>query len=280
MKKVLVPTDFSHTAQQALRYAQRWCENIPEASIHVLHLYMPAMDAEYPNMVPPVPEYIKARQDMLDRFMTETSTACSGELSHLTPMTHDLAIGFPADEIAKQSSEFDLVIMGTTGETDLLDRVFGSVSSNVARRAQCPVLLVPKGVEYNPVKHILYAANYESVDDDALEQLLGLNATLQANVHFLHVNKDGEETGYEKTKAELFENLFEEGVPEFAFTMEEVEGKDLAETLNNYAIQKHIDLVVMATPQRSFWERFLHKSQSRRMALTTKIPLLIYHFDD
>lgn len=280
MKKILVPTDFSETAMCAFIYAQKLSEVIPDCSLHVIHLYLPAMEAEYPNVVPPVPEYIKSREDMLDRFVSEGVEECKADLKRLPPITKDLLIGFPADEIGKLSEDYELVVMGTTGETDLLDRFFGSVSSNVAKRAQCPTLLVPKGVSFRPVKQLLYAANYESTDDEAIEQLLDINQYFKANVHFLHVQEEDNDRAFAQNKEDLFAGLFEDGVPEFSFTMEEVPGKDIPESISNYAVENGIDLVVMATPQRSFWERFAHRSQSKKMALTTKLPLMIYHIND
>ncbi len=277
MKRILVPTDFSVTARQALVYAQKWAVPHEEASIHVVHLYTPAVEAEYPNVVPPIPEYVRMREKQLTEFVEECKAECQPELSREVRITQELIIGFPADEIVKLSQDYDLIVMGTKGATDVLDRWFGSVSSNVAKRANCPTVLVPKGVSFKEIKQIVYAVNYESVDEEAIEQLMEINADLEANIHFLHVAEDEDKDAFKKTKAELFEELFEDGVPEFSFTMEEVPGEDIPETISNYAIEHGIDLVVMATPQRSFWERFFHKSQSRKMALTTKLPLMIYH---
>jgi len=280
MKKILVPTDFSETAMCAFLYAQKLSEAIPDSSIHVVHLYLPAMEAEYPNVVPPVPEYIEAREKMLKDFMEEGLNTSKPDLKKEPSVTSDLLIGFPADEIGKLSEDYDLIVMGTTGETDLLDRLFGSVSSNVAKRAQCPTLLIPKGVSFHPIQQLLYAANYESADKNAIQKLLTINQYFKANVHFLHVQEEEGVEAYAKSKQELFADVFENGIPEFSFTMEEVPGDDVPETMSNYAVEKSIDLVVMATPQRSFWERFVHRSKSKKMALTTKIPLMIYHIAD
>lgn len=277
MKRILVPTDFSVTARQALIYAQKWAVPHEGASIHVVHLYTPAVEAEYPNVVPPIPEYVRMREKQLTEFVDECKAECAPDFDRDVRITKELIIGFPADEIVKLSQNYDLIVMGTKGETDLLDRWFGSVSSNVAQRAKCPIVLVPKGVSFHKIKQIVYAVNYESVDEHAIDKLLGINKALEANVHFLHIAEDDDKEAFTKTKAELFEELFEDGVPEFSFTMEEVPGDDIPETISNYAIEHGIDLVVMATPQRSFWERFFHKSQSRKMALTAKLPLMIYH---
>ncbi|MBK6948528.1 MAG: universal stress protein [Haliscomenobacter sp.] len=65
MKKILVPTDFSATAKCAMTYAQILAAEIEGGQIDVVHLYLPATAAEYPNIVPPIPEFVEAREKCL-----------------------------------------------------------------------------------------------------------------------------------------------------------------------------------------------------------------------
>ena len=65
--------------------------------------------------------------------------------------------------------------------------------------------------------------------------------------------------------------------PPFAFTMSRVAGHTVAEGLNDYAVRHRIDLIVMARPNRDFWENIFHKSVTKAMALNTKLPILIFH---
>lgn len=58
--------------------------------------------------------------------------------------------GLPADEILGEASrgEYDLIVLGTSGATDLKHQLLGSVSSKVAWNAPCSVLLVhPAGAQ-------------------------------------------------------------------------------------------------------------------------------------
>lgn len=280
MKNILVPTDFSDTSKCAFFYARRLAEALGEVNIKLVHVFMPAVESEYPNFVPPVSEFLKVRKEMLKEFREEACREAE-ESSQACEVEEELLIGFPADEISRVSAEYDLIVMGTTGDSDLLNKIFGSVSSAVARRADCPVILVPRDMEYQGFNHILYASNYESADEEMVEELLDFNRPFNACIHFVHVREEEEEEeAYEKSKEDIFDELFEDGEPGFSFQMAEVSGKSVAEGLNDYAKKNRIDLAVIVNHRRHFWDNFLHKSQTKRMALTSRIPLMVLHLKE
>ncbi|MDN5869460.1 MAG: universal stress protein [Nitrococcus sp.] len=55
-------------------------------------------------------------------------------------------VGRAQDEILAVAEEYkaDLIILGTHGRTGLDHFISGSVSESVARKAQCPVMIIPK----------------------------------------------------------------------------------------------------------------------------------------
>jgi nucleotide-binding universal stress UspA family protein len=53
--------------------------------------------------------------------------------------------GLPADELVKASQDADMVVVGRRGMGGFAVLLMGSVSSQVAQHAACPVLIVPSG---------------------------------------------------------------------------------------------------------------------------------------
>jgi nucleotide-binding universal stress UspA family protein len=51
--------------------------------------------------------------------------------------------GLPVDELVKASEGADMVVLGRRGMGGFARMLMGSVSSQVAQHAQCPVLIVP-----------------------------------------------------------------------------------------------------------------------------------------
>jgi nucleotide-binding universal stress UspA family protein len=51
--------------------------------------------------------------------------------------------GLPVDELVKASESADMIVLGRRGMGGFVRLLMGSVSSQVAQHAQCPVLIVP-----------------------------------------------------------------------------------------------------------------------------------------
>lgn len=270
MQKLLVPTDFSEAAFNAYQYAIElaYLMNIPK--VQLIHVYSPEVEGDYPTVIPPVQEYMDIRKKRLEEFKGKINSP-----DDITIQT-ELLIGFPVDEIVKQSTDSSCIVMSTTGEGGLLEKIFGSVSSAVAQKSRCPVFLIPPKQNFQMYENILYASNYESADEDMIEAIMEFNKQAKASLHFVHV-KDGKEEHFKKTKEEIFEELFDDGQPNFSFELEEVEANSVASGLNQYAEKNPIDLVVMVNKQRSFWERLFHKSKVREMVFAAQKPIMVMH---
>lgn len=276
MKKILIPTDFSETARDAYAYALDYCKNLGDpCGVKVVHVFMPEA-ASTPTFIPPVQEFMELKEKTLKEFAHNLAVEKPANVGEVE--TEQL-IGFPGDEIIELSKTFDLIIMGTTGDGGFLEKLFGSVSTIVAQRAHCPVLLVPHGAKYTAPEQILYSSSADAADERLIEQLIHFNKPFQARIHFVHVEREGD-AAFSKSKEEIFEELFEAGEPPFAFEFANIKSPEIDTSINQYAEMEKIDLIVMATRHRSFWEQLFHKSQTKKMALHTHLPMLVLHQGD
>jgi nucleotide-binding universal stress UspA family protein len=220
---------------------------------------------------------------MLNDFLEEHTSGPNdaGGVAVLPKVQQEIRIGFAAEEITRASKEADLVIMGTTGEGNLLEKVFGSVSTYVASHAKCPVLLVPGNCLCLGFNNIVYASNNIEADKVMLEQVFSLVKTGPANVHFVHVDKEGlagQGQEYIVRNAQ-FEAAVRKGLPTVGFNSVSISCEDVQKGIVQYASDIKADLVVTATTHRGFLERLFHKSVTREVVFHTTIPLMILHYD-
>ena len=73
----------------------------------------------------------------------ETDQVLAGAGSQPTSVTVTAVHGLPVDELVKASEGADMVVLGRRGMGGFARMLMGSVSSQVAQHAQCPVLIVP-----------------------------------------------------------------------------------------------------------------------------------------
>ncbi len=269
-KRLLVPTDFSDVALNACRYAGALAEAAGIVRIDVVHWYAPqtAPDA---LLIPPIQEIMEQRRDSLGSFVERAGLA-----STLDVRTK-IEVGFASDEIVEYSRSYDWIVMGATGAGTVLEQVFGSVSSSVAQRASCPVLLVPGTAEFSAPKQVLFASSDLAVGQAVIDQLIAFNDHFHARVHFIHVRDSKNVSDDSFDREHLVQSLFSGADLEFAFEIAAVDAQSTEEGLQMYIAEHPVDLVVMATKQRGFWENFFHRSTVRQMALHPSVPLLVFH---
>jgi nucleotide-binding universal stress UspA family protein len=138
-KHILVPTDLSEGAEQALEYA---CElaRILDAELHLLNVVgIPALG---------LPELgVALTSTVIDQVVVENQTAlddiartrCTARLGQVL-----VKAGDPRDMINRTAQELgvDLIIMGTHGRRGITRALLGSVAETVVRTAPCAVLTV------------------------------------------------------------------------------------------------------------------------------------------
>lgn len=276
IKKILVPIDFSNVASSAFRFALHLAGHL-ECEITLFHIYHPYFDPNNPLAGGEKIEAAANAQKRLDAFLGENSSPANndGGFFKYKDIKKELRIGFPADEITAFSKDFDLIIMGTTGDGDWLEQLFGSVSSHVAQYAHCPVLLVPEKAQFKGFNTVVYATDKNSNDKTLIEQVVDAMQIPPDSVHLVHVEKkSSEEYLLRNGRYEQLPRLQKQAI---RLTLADIESKSILKAMNEYANSHHADLIILNTVQRGFLENLFHRSFTKQMILQTRIPLLILH---
>lgn len=138
ISRILVPTDFSADAGNALDYAIGLARTL-SSEIHVLHVqHFPALLIVPDQIAKPESfwdEMHRAALERLDEISRRVAERGVGVHVHLEE-------GPPASVAVKVARELpaDLIVMGTRGLTGLKHVALGSVAERVVRLAPCPVI--------------------------------------------------------------------------------------------------------------------------------------------
>jgi nucleotide-binding universal stress UspA family protein len=272
LKHILVPTDFSESSKSAFRYAQALASEV-EASIKVVHMYHPEFDMGNPYMDEPHSVFEQTKRESLEEFVRENTLPAGEPVATATRIDQDVVVGFAGEEIVRltKSGRFDLIVMGTTGEAGFLGRVLGQVSTHVAQQSTCPVLFVPRGVTHRSFQNVLYAAKYQPGDEGVMRWISKWTIYFSANLHLVHV-VESKGNGFNFDTVEI-EKLFHRNGQ--TVHVASIKSESVIDGLNQYARDQKIDLVVLTALQRRFYERFFHRSVTKRLLINSKLPLLV-----
>ncbi len=278
MKNILVPVDFSLCSMDAFLYAKGLADTLG-FSIKLVHVYQGNLNMDTSITLQPVKTREEAILKRMDDFIKDHlgNTKSSNVLTRQQIKTEAI-VGLSTTqeivELTKNEDDIAMVVIGTTGEGNMIKRMFGSVSSTVAQRSHCPVILVPRGAKYDEYKNVLYASNYESADEDLIDQIVDFGSVFNATMHFVHVE---ENDNYETVEDTIFYKLFEKGDPSFSFNIVNIKNRSVLEGLSQYADENNVDLIVLVNRQRNYLENIFQLSLTKKMAKASKLPVMVFH---
>lgn len=140
--RILVPTDFSLTADAALDYARALAAKFG-ASLHLLHVLEDPVTSG--PLTPTSSLEASTFQSTLldDARLRLAHRALPGPLAQMRATTDAIA-GTATRAIVEYAAThgIDLIVMGTHGRTGVAHLLIGSVAERVVRTAPCPVLTV------------------------------------------------------------------------------------------------------------------------------------------
>jgi len=275
MKKILVPTDFSACAANAMDFAIQTARIIP-AEITLLHSFdLPG--TMYTDYLGVNKEFRQIQWNEDEQRLTAMKESI-GQMYDIQVETRLIAapLKIAIDEISK-SEEYDLIIMGTLGAGGLKEKLWGSNTADVIALRSIPVLVVPHDYRWKkPEKFLLATGNFEK-KPTVLDTIFELAGLYMAHVDVAVFTDEDDEPAalleHGRT-GPFYGEMLAKKYNEQELHTAQLSGRDLEESLQGYIGQNDIDVLVMITYKRGFWDRLLHPSHTKRMSYHTKVPLL------
>jgi nucleotide-binding universal stress UspA family protein len=275
MTTLLFPTDFSEAANRAFIYALKLADKL-DASIVTLHVFarpdisglshIPrSLEEVYENIdLEVLDEYRKAVPGM-DTIQQENG------MGHVN-VTHTMHEGDTVKVIIERAAAENagLIVMGTTGARGLKEILLGSVAGEVLENAPCPVLAVPEQAVFDGVlDNIAFTTTFSEEDERGLRKVLALLGTFKPNIHCINV--DLAHTASYLHKQEAFMAKFED-VDDMSVHV--LDGTDFSTTLTDFLETSTIDLLVMVTHKRTFWDELFNYSKTKTLSYHSSTPIM------
>lgn len=161
VKKIMVATDFSDTSIAALYFAKSFFKSTYYL-LDIVNVFRinPVDVIHQPDMVSKLEEDSKYN---LSQIASELEAEFIGDFSNNVIVNSRSIEGIASIEILKASTQYDYIVLGTHGATDILQRLLGSVSETVASKAHCPVFLVPSDVQFYKPNNLIILQS-ENID--------------------------------------------------------------------------------------------------------------------
>lgn len=270
MQKILVPTDFSPIADNALNYAIEIAAKF-KSEILLYHCYSfhrkIDRDWNFPDDEQP---YVKN----IERKMNFTKGKFSAKVKEKGVV---LRTGIEEENVTSlftwmvDKYDISLIVMGSKGATGLEKMVFGSVAASALENARVPLLVVPPNYPFLPLNQIILATDLNKISESVLDTLRSLALTFSAKVTFLNVDTDS------KIELPKINDLDLKDV-ETDF-LEVPMSVSVNQSINTFISQNKCDLLCMIRRKRGYFQRIFKTSISKTQLYDSAVPLLVFPED-
>ena len=287
-RRILVPFDFTSHAENAALYALKIAAKM-KADIQLLNVYfdpgvVPFSQLESfsftVNFDDVEREVEQETENNLKNYAEKLKQILKRHKVRGVNIFYDMVKGSATASILAYIKIYKpgLVIMGTRGSELEGFRSFGSVTAKIIKKAQVPVLAVPKDFPsggFNAPARVLYATDLNRSDYWALSKLASFVKPFGSKIYCVHVSEEIEKTEevyMHRIKKFITQTL---GVENIECGLLECLDPQLG--LEDFIKEKNIDLVAMTTRHHRLIERFYTPSVTKKFLFQTAIPLLVFH---
>ncbi len=277
MQHILLPTDFSKAAQNAVDYAFSLF-NGSTCAFHFLNTY--------------TPDFIHSRVMALastgspeeDAMQVASEEGLRNLIDSLADQYPDSGFEYNTvssfnlltEEIREQVElhNIDLIVSGTTGASGLKEVFLGSNTVRILRTAsETPVLVIPQEARFREKARIALVTDFCSpYSAPQIESILQFQKCLEGSLEVMHIgNLEGLTAFQELHKHQLFLEL-ERFEPKMRWTWPQA---SKAQVIQNYLKDEAIDMLIMIRNERHLVDEWLREPVVKKVAFHTRIPMLV-----
>ena len=259
MLNIIVPVDFSGTSLNAAEYAGDMFKFRQDITLILYHYYAKGEDSAKALST------LETLKKKLNSNITNIETIVESGPSFIDSLSNFSHI-----------KRAYMVIMGLTGKTPLAQRFSGTNTLKMSERSSAPVLIIPADAKFRHINNVLIASEMKYVDETPT--LLAVKRVLhdfRPSLHILNVDSSHyiSLTAEFKEERDKMEKLLAEFQPEFYF----MRLFDFHESINLFAKDKNIDMIIIAPKHHSFYEKLFKTQHTKTMIYQSKVPVLAVH---
>ncbi|MGO3181677.1 MAG: universal stress protein [Aequorivita sp.] len=275
MKNILLPTDFSENAFNAISYAVQLFKD-EDCTFHLLNTYTPVayntgtfVDSQSTMLIQEV-----TRKNS-ESGLLEIEKKLKKEFNNPKHTFQRLAsFNLLTDEIKAVVKErnIDLIVMGTKGATGAKEVFLGTNTMFTIKKVKCPVIAVPDEFTYDNPQEVLFPTDFKfSMKNKNLNLIKSICTSHAARLNILNIYS-GEALNTEQEKLKV---QFEEFIKDNTHIFHTTEYADLVEAVEQFQIKQKANFLVMIQNKHSFFENLLFKPVVKQMVFHTKVPFMV-----
>lgn len=277
-KKILIPTDFSKNAWNAVTYAADLYKDT-ECVFYLLNAYA---TTGYSLADLSVPEPGTLSYDSAETISANGLEKILGMLEfregnskHSYRTISEFNDPLEAIKNTIEKTDIDLVIMGTKGASNKNGVLFGSNTITAMEKVRnCPVIGVPLDTRVGAVREIVFPTSFKThYKKRELIHLVELAKLQDATICIVHINENDELSNSQRDNKQLLEECIE-GTN---YSFHTLKGADPVTAVKLFVQSRDSDMVAFINKKHAFFGSVFTSPMVKELGMFSKVPLFVMH---
>ncbi len=277
-KKILLPTDFSKNAWNAIVYAIELYKN-EVCDFYILNVFNSTGYALESMTIPePGERLYEEAKEKSENGLTKILERLSfrdDNPDHKFFMVSQFNSLLEGIKNLVDKKDIELIVMGTKGDSDATNIIYGNNTVLVMEKMRsCPVLAIPKEACFKTPKEIVFPTDYKThFKRRELKYLIEIAQISNAAIRILHISDSDELTEEQKNNKQLLEENFE-GIEYSFHTLHNV---GVRSGLSSFVESRESDMVTFINRKHTFFGSIFSKPMVKNLGYHSKVPVLALH---
>jgi nucleotide-binding universal stress UspA family protein len=272
MKRILVPTDFSEYAENALKVAALIAKknNCEIFLLHLLELPNQMNDAVTGgSSIPEVMLFIKKANETLQKIK---------EQPYLNGISVNASVQFERAFSGilsfNKKNEIDLIVMGSHGTSGIEEVLIGSNTEKVVRLSEIPVLVIKKNIRDFKFNNFVFASDFSKETKKPFKKMIEFAKIFDANLYLVTICTPN---SFKTTK--MSEEIMKKFITSFEienYSTHIYNDVNIENGIINFTNSIDADLIGLCTHGRTGFAHFFNGSISEDLVNHTAKPVITF----
>lgn len=271
MKKILVTTDFSQAATNAVYYAVDMALSI-NAELLLLHVVQTPISFSDMPLAMGLEDIMRNAEKDMQQLKEQLLLRTGGKIN----IEAEVGLGSFFEELENICERVIpyAVVMGSKGKTITEHLMYGTHAVYTVKHLAWPVITVPPEAGFAAVKKIGLASDLTKVAETTpFAEIKNLVHDFNAELHILNTGKKEVFAADIVFESGLMQEMTMALKPVFHF----IDNENTDEGIMDFAEKNKIDLLIVMPRRHNLLERIFYKSHTRQLVLHSHVPVMSMH---
>jgi len=277
-KKIVLPTDFSENAHNAIKYAIELYKGEPCEFFIVHSYYLPGFNRSNLLSLEPTEKRlneVKARAERNMEILKKQVCFYDGVNNDDFHFLNEFGAFNEVLKEIVEKEDIKLIIMGTRGETDDKNTILGSNAINAMEKVRnCPVFAIPANVVYKAPSEIVFPTSFKThYKENELATLIEISRLTKAPIRVLYVQTISKFSKEQEENKQLLRQI----LGTLSFTFHELSNINVHEGVRCFAQSRESGMIAFINKKHIFFGSIFSDSMLRDLDLNANVPTLALH---